>query len=402
MERIKPSERSGNITYAIRDVVVEADKLKSQGKQILHLNIGNPNIYDFRTPQHMIDAVANAMQNNKNGYAHSMGLEEARESIAGECERKGFRADKEDVIVCSGVSEGIEMCFSSLLNPGENILTPSPGYPLYLAMVNKFQGVLNQYRCDEDNGWQPDMEDMKKRINGKTKGIVVINPNNPTGALYGKKVLEEIIDLANEHGLVIFSDEIYDKITYDGESHVSTASLTEDVPVLTFNGLSKNYLAPGWRIAWMVFSGPEKMYADYKEAVSKFARARLSSNLPIQFAVEPALEGPQDHIGEAIKKLRERRDLTFKRMNEIPGFHLTKPRGAFYAFPGFDLPVKDDMKFVIDLLKEKLVLFVHGTGFGYEHPDHMRIVFLPDLETLSSAYDKLEEYVNEKFGKQIH
>lgn len=394
---IKPAKRTENITYAIRDVVVEADKLKAQGKQILHLNIGNPNIFDFKTPQHMIDAVKKAMDENRNGYAHSMGLDEGKEAIVRDASRKGIQTVKDDVIICSGVSEGIEMCFAALLNPGENILTPSPGYPLYTSMVHKFQGVLNQYKCIESDGWQPDIEDIRSRINEKTRGIVIINPNNPTGALYGRKVLKEIIDLANEHDLVIFSDEIYDKILFDGESHISTASISKDIPILTFNGLSKNYLAPGWRIAWMMFSGPEREMGDYKEGISKFARARLSSNFPIQYAIKPALEGPQDHIPEAVKKLEERRNLTFKRMNEIKGFRLTKPKGAFYAFPGFDLPVKDDKKFVMDLLREKLILFVHGTGFGYEKPDHMRIVFLPDMETLSKAYDKLEEYVNKHF-----
>ncbi|MBN2042424.1 MAG: aminotransferase class I/II-fold pyridoxal phosphate-dependent enzyme [Candidatus Aenigmarchaeota archaeon] len=394
---IKPAKRTENITYAIRDVVVEADKLKAKGKKILHLNIGNPNIFDFKTPRHMIDAVKKAMDENRNGYAHSMGLDEGKEAIVRDASRKGIQTVKDDVIICSGVSEGIEMCFAALLNPGENILTPSPGYPLYTSMVHKFQGVLNQYKCIESDGWQPDIEDIRSRINEKTRGIVIINPNNPTGALYGRKVLKEIIDLANEHDLVIFSDEIYDKILFDGESHISTASISKDIPILTFNGLSKNYLAPGWRIAWMMFSGPEREMGDYKEGISKFARARLSSNFPIQYAIKPALEGPQDHIPEAVKKLEERRNLTFKRMNEIKGFRLTKPKGAFYAFPGFDLPVKDDKKFVMDLLREKLILFVHGTGFGYEKPDHMRIVFLPDMETLSKAYDKLEEYVNKHF-----
>ncbi len=394
---IKPAKRTENITYAIRDVVVEADKLKAQGKQILHLNIGNPNIFDFRTPQHVIDAVKKAMEYNKNGYAHSMGLDEAREAIVKEAGRKGITTRKDDVIISSGVSEGIDMCFAALMNPGDNILTPSPGYPLYTSMVHKSQGIINQYKCIESEGWQPDIDDIRNRINDNTKGIVVINPNNPTGALYGKKILSEIIDLANEHDLIIFSDEIYDKIIFDGENHIPTASLSRDVPIITLNGLSKNYLAPGWRTAWMMISGPDGVMDDYKEGISKFARARLSSNHPMQYAIKPALEGPQDHISDTIKKLEERRNLTFKRLNEIHGFRLIKPKGAFYSFPGFDLPVTDDKKFVMDILREKLILLVHGTGFGYEKPDHMRIVFLPEMDTLSSAYNKLEDYVNKHF-----
>lgn len=395
---IVPAKRTERITYAIRDVVVEADKLKAQGKRILHLNIGNPNIFDFSTPKHMVDAVKKALETNRSGYAHSMGETEARESIVKEAGRKGIKTSASDTIVCSGVSEGIEMCFAALMNQGDNVLTPLPGYPLYRAMVNKFQGEMNEYACDEENGWQPDVEDIRKRINEKTKGIVLINPNNPTGALYGKKVLNEIIDLANEHSLVIFSDEIYDKIIFDGERHISTASLADDVPVVTFNGLSKNYLAPGWRIAWLCFSGNRKGFPEYKEAVAKLARARLSSSLPMQFAVRPALEGPQDHIKETVRKCQERRDLTYKRFNEIEGFHLTKPKGAFYAFPGFDLPVKSDKDFVLGLLREKNVLVVYGTGFGFKSPDHFRVVMLPDLKTMGEAYDKIEEYVKEHFS----
>ncbi len=394
MKEIEPAKRTENVKYAIRDLVVEADKVKKQGKKILYLNIGNPNVFDFETPKHMIEAVNRSMLDNENGYADSLGVLEAREAVLREASRKGIQnISIEDVVLTTGVSEGIELAMSSLINPGENILTPSPGYPLYTALVHKLDAVLNQYKTDEENDWQPDIDDMKKRINSKTRGIILINPNNPTGALYSKQTLQEIVDIANEQSLVIFSDEIYDKILYDGETHTSTASLTNDVPILTFNGLAKNYLVPGWRTGWIVFSG--RGMEDYKEAVFKLARARLSSPHNPQYAVKPALEGSQDHLKDTMKRLTERRDLTYKRLNEIEGFSCVKPKGAFYAFPKIEFGVKDDLRFVLDVLHKKQILFVHGTGFGYETPDHFRVVFLPPMNTLEEAYDKLEEYVKE-------
>lgn len=400
MKRIVPAKRSEKVTYAIRDVVVEAKKLKAQGKKILHLNIGDPNKYDFVTPKHIIEAVNKAMLANLNGYADSAGVEEAKEAIVEEAGRTGIKnVTPEDVLTTSGVSEGIELTFNSLLNPGENVLTPVPGYPVYLAVVNKIGATINQYLTSEENGWQPDLEDIRKKINEKTRGVVLINPNNPTGSLYSKQTLEEIIDLANEHDLLIFSDEIYNKILFDGEKHFPTASLTEDVPVVTFNGLSKNYLVPGWRMGWMIFSGPEEAKKDYQETVFKLARARLSAPGPFQYAVKPALEGPQNHIEDMNRRLQERRDLLYKRLNEIKGFSCVKPKGAFYAFPKIELDIDDDKKFILDILYKKQILAVFGTGFGYPRPDHFRIVFLPPLETLEESFNKLEEYVKENYKK---
>ena len=396
--KITPADRTRKVTYAIRDVVVEAEKLKKEGKKILHLNIGNPNIFDFETPKHIIEAVNKAMLANENGYANSMGIPEAREAVAREAERLGIKGVGEyDVLITTGVCEGIELAMNALINPGENILTPCPGYPVYIAIVHKIGAVLNQYMTSEEDGWQPDVDDIKKRINEKTKGIVLINPNNPTGSLYNRKTLEEIIDIANEHSLVIFSDEIYNKILFDGEKHHPTASLTSDIPILTFNGLSKNYLVPGWRVGWITFSGPENEVGEFKEAVYKLARARLSAPGPFQYAVKPALEGPQDHIREMNEKLERRRNLIYKRFNEIEGFSCVKPKGAFYAFPKIELGVKDDKKFVLDLLHKKQILTVFGTGFGYPKPDHFRIVFLPPLDVLEEALNRIEEYVRENY-----
>ncbi|MEE9323296.1 MAG: aminotransferase class I/II-fold pyridoxal phosphate-dependent enzyme [Candidatus Aenigmarchaeota archaeon] len=398
MKRIDPAAKAEKVTYAIRDVVLEAKKLKAHGKKILHLNIGDPNKYDFVTPKHIIEAANKAMLANLNGYADSAGVDEAREAVVKEAEKLGIEnVTKDKVLITTGVSEGIELAMNSLVNPGENVLTPVPGYPVYIAIINKIGAALNQYRTSEENGWQPDVEDMRKRINDKTRAIIIINPNNPTGSLYSKQTLEEIIDLANEHDLVIFSDEIYNKILFDGERHFPTASLASGMPVLTFNGLSKNYLVPGWRVGWTIFSGPEDMIKDYQETVFRLARARLSSPGPFQYAVKPALEGPQDHIADMNRRLQERRDLIYKRFNEIEGFSCTKPKGAFYAFPKIEFDIEDDRKFIFDILHKKQILAVFGTGFGYPKPDHFRIVFLPPLEILEESLNKLEEYVKENF-----
>jgi alanine-synthesizing transaminase len=340
------------------------------------------------------------MKKNLNNYADSMGIEEAREAIAKEAARDGIKGvTKNDVLISAGVSEGIEMAMNALLNPGENVLTPIPGYPVYSAIVNKIGAVHNRYDCIEAEGWQPDVDDIRKKINPKTKGIILINPNNPTGALYPKKILQEIIGIAREHSLLIFSDEIYSKILLDDDSHVSTASLASDIPILTFNGLSKNYIVPGWRVGWMIFSGPSELRADFQETVSKLARSRLSAPGPFQYAIKPALEGPQDHIPEMNRRLRQRRDLIHKRFNEIDGFSCTKPKGAFYAFPKIELDIKDDRQFIMDVLYKKHILAVFGSGFGYPKPDHFRIVFLPPMNVLEESLDKLEEYVKENYKK---
>ncbi len=399
MKKILPSERTKKITYAIRDVVVEAQKLEKQGKKIIYLNIGDPLIYDFSTPKHMIDAVEKNW-NKSSSYADSLGLLEARQSVVREAGRLGVKdVTESDVIISSGGSEGISMALGALMNAGDNVLTPKPGYPLYNAVVNYLEGKENEYELDEENEWQPDLDDMRKKLNEKTKAIVLINPNNPTGALYTKETLKKVIDLAGEHNLPIFSDETYDKIIFDEDFKFNAVgSLAKDVPVVTFNTLSKNYLCPGWRVGWTFFSGPREKISEYSEAVKQLARARLSINHPMQYAVKPALEGPQEHIKEMVDKLRKRRDITFKRLNEIDGISCVKPRGAFYAFPKLELKVESDKKFVMDLLKEEGVLFVFGSGFGQkENTKHFRVVFASSEAALAEAYDKLERYVNKHY-----
>jgi len=394
---IVPSKRTEKITYAIRDVVVEAQKLEKQGKKIIYLNIGDPLKYDFVTPQHMIDAVE-ANWNKSSSYADSMGLLEARQAVAREASKLNVpNVTEDDVILTSGGSEGISMALGAILNKGDNVLTPKPGYPLYNAVVNYVEGEINEYELDEDNEWQPDVEDMRRKINDKTKAIVLINPNNPTGALYTKETLKKVIDLAGEHNLPILSDETYDKIIFDDDFEFNAVgSLSKDVPVVTFNTLSKNYLCPGWRVGWSFFSGEN--ISEYAESVKQLARARLSISHPMQYAVKPALEGPQDHIKEMVDKLRKRRDITYKRMNEIPGISCVKPKGAFYAFPKLDLPIESDKKFVLDFLREEGVLFVFGSGFGQkDNTKHFRIVFAASEEALNEGYDKLERYVSKNY-----
>ena len=394
---VLPSKRTEKITYAIRDVVVEAQKLEKQGKKIIYLNIGDPLKYDFSTPKHMIEAVENSWDKSSS-YADSMGLLEARQAVAREAARLNVpNVTENDVVMTSGGSEGISMAIGAIINAGENVLTPKPGYPLYNAVVNYLHGEINEYELDEQNEWQPDVDHMRSQINDKTRAIVLINPNNPTGALYTKNTLKKVVDLAGEYNLPIFSDETYDKIIFDDEFEFNAVgSLSNDVPVVTFNTLSKNYLCPGWRVGWTFFSG--EGIQEYAESVKQLARARLSINHPMQFAVKPALEGPQDHIKEMVGKLRKRRDITYKRANEISGISCVKPRGAFYAFPKIDLPVESDKKFVLDFLREEGGLFVFGSGFGQkENTKHFRVVFAASEEALNTAFDKLEQYVNRNY-----
>jgi len=397
MKKIMPSKRTENITYAIRDVVIAANKLQAQGKQILNLNIGDPNIFDFDTPEHMKEAVIKAMKDGHNGYSPANGTKEAIQAIKDEAERKGIK-NIQEIFVSTGASEAIELCITGLLDTGDNILIPSPGYPLYSAVTAKLETIGRSYYLSEENDWQIDIEALESRITERTRGIIVINPNNPTGGLYTKETLLQVIELARKHSLVIFSDEIYDKLTFDGAKHISTASLADDVPIVTLNGISKSYVAPGWRLGWAIMSGPKEIIGDYIEGVMKMVRARLCANHPEQYAIKPALEGPQDHIPINIAKMQERRDLTFKRLNEIKHLSCVKPRGAFYAFPKINLDI-DDREFTMKLLEETQVLVVFGSGFGQKPGTaHFRVVFLPQMDILAKSYDKLEEFINKYYA----
>jgi alanine-synthesizing transaminase len=397
IRELSAARRLDNVRYAIRDLAVMADDLVRQGKKILYLNVGDPNIYDFKTPAHLVEAVAKAMRDNKNGYAPSQGIPEAVEAIRNEGVRKGLSSVR-DVFVTSGASEAVDACITALVNPGENILTPRPDYPLYSAVLCKLGIELNTYDLNEDDGWQPDLQDLERKITPKTRAIVLINPNNPTGAVCTRRMLEQIAELARQHNLVIFSDEIYDKLMLDDDAHISIAAVAPDVPMVTFGGMSKNYLAPGWRLGWGIVSGEEAAVKPYIEGIHRLLRARLCANHPEQYAIKPALEGPQDHLIETNKKLRSRRDLTVKTFNAIPRMSCVSPRGAFYAFPRLDIPEGDDV-FVKELLFEKRVLVVHGSGFG-QRPGtkHFRVVFLPNEETLSRAYSAIGDFIQKKYS----
>ncbi len=399
--KIKPAVRTENITYAVRDIVVLANEVAKSGKEMLYLNIGDPNLYDFAPPREMIEATYKAMLENKNGYSPSSGIKPALDAIEREAERKGIK-NIQDIFVTTGASEAIELALTALVNEGENVLTPTPGYPLYTAISSKLQMMENPYYLDEENGWQPDVEDIKSKINDKTKAIIIINPNNPTGSIASYDTLKELVDLAVENDLVIFADEIYDKLLFDDNKLVSIASINPDASVITFGGLSKNYMVPGFRIGWGIVSGQKAILEDYIEAINKMLRARLSANHPEQYGIPVALDGDQSHLTIALEKLTRRRDMTVQMLNAVPGISCVKPEGSFYAFPKIDIRNEDSL-FVSELIKATGVVVVPGSGFG-QKPDtkHFRVVFLPQDDVLEKAYKNIEDFFEqykEKFEK---
>ncbi|MBI2819113.1 MAG: aminotransferase class I/II-fold pyridoxal phosphate-dependent enzyme [Acidobacteria bacterium] len=378
--------------YAIRDIMLVAQEAQAAGKKLLRLNIGDPPAYDFKTPRHIIEATFEAMLAGNTGYAPSSGTNEALRAIRAESERQGIRSIQE-VFVSAGVSEAIEVCLAALLNPGENVMIPSPGYPLYEAALLKLSGEPLTYQCDEQDGWQPDLDDIARRVNSKTRAIVVINPNNPTGAVFRRETLCGILEIASRHGLVVFSDEIYSKLLLDPVEHVPMGSLSETLPIVTFNGLSKTYLAPGFRMGWIVVSGPAKGLVQYREAIAKMMRVRLSAHHAAQFSIPAALEGSQEHLPGVIAKLRKRRDLTVSLLNSIPQIKCVPPQAAFYAFPRLDIS-RPDSEFVMDLVRQTGVLVVPGSGFGQAPgTQHFRMVFLPPEETIQQALRLLGDFL---------
>ncbi|HEV2500529.1 MAG TPA: aminotransferase class I/II-fold pyridoxal phosphate-dependent enzyme [Terriglobia bacterium] len=394
---VAAAERVGRVHYAIRDIAVLAEQLARQGKPIISLNIGDPVAFDFTTPPHLVEAVIKAMRDGKNGYAPSLGVEEALEAVRADAERQGIR-NIQTAFTTYGVSEAADLCLTGLMNPGENVLTPSPDYPLYSAILAKLDAEAVPYRLDETCGWEPDLDGMAASITPKTRALVVINPNNPTGAVHSRKTIEGIIELARRHRLVIISDEIYDRLILDGTPHTTLAALAPDLPVVTLKGLSKNYVMPGWRVGWVIVSGPGDVLGDYTEALHRMVRARLSGNNPMQYAIRPALEGPQDHLAVFIQKLRARRDLTVELCRQTPRLSCVAPRAAFYAFPKIDIPEGDE-EFVRQLLIEKQVLVVHGSGFGpLGAPGHFRIVYLAPEEMLRRAYKAIADFMQEHYA----
>ncbi|HEC76147.1 MAG TPA: aminotransferase class I/II-fold pyridoxal phosphate-dependent enzyme [Thermoplasmatales archaeon] len=397
---ITPSKKAQGISYAIREVVVYARKLEKKGIKVLKMNIGDPIAYDFDTPQHMKDALYKASLDGYNGYAPSEGYEILRKEIANrEKRRNGLDYDVDDICITTGVTEALQIFLSACLDNGDELLVPGPTYPPY-NLITAFNGAKPvPYATLEEENWQPDVDDIRKKINEKTKGIVIINPNNPTGALYSEKVVKEIVDVAGEHGIVVVSDEIYDDIVFEGR-HCATACLTDDVPVITFNGFSKVYLVPGWRVGYALFSANNEL-KELKEAYLRIARARLCANSVCQLAMVSALRGSQHHIKEMVDTLRKRRDFAYKRINEIEGLSTAKPQGAFYIFPKIEKSVwKDDKEFVIDVLNNANVLFVHGSGFCPVYgKNHFRAVILPPIETMEEAFNKLEAFMKRRLAE---
>ncbi|HEY1086398.1 MAG TPA: aminotransferase class I/II-fold pyridoxal phosphate-dependent enzyme [Archangium sp.] len=387
---IQPARHIANVKYAIRNIAAEAAKLEAEGRKILPCNIGDPLKFDFATPPHLVEAVARAMREGHNQYVPSAGLREAREAVARSM-RPTVRP--EDVFITAGVSEALDLALTALLEPGDEVLLPCPGYPLYNAIAARLQVTAVPYFLDEADGWSIDADDLASRVTPRTKAIVVCNPNNPTGAVATRGQLHAVLEVARKHGLVVLSDEIYDRLLFTGE-HVPTATLADDVPIITLNGLSKAYLCPGWRVGWLAFSSP-KLLKDVATAVQRLADARLCGPGPFQYAVKAALEGPQDHLVGAMTKLRARRDLVVKRLRAMPGISIVEPQGAFYAMPALTTPWKGgDEGFVMELVRETGTLFVHGEGFGQKPgTQHFRVVFLPQEEVLTAALDGLEAFL---------
>lgn len=394
---INKSNKLQGVCYDIRGPVLDAAmQLEKQGNKILKLNIGNPAAFDFAAPDDIVKDVINNLQQAE-GYCDSKGLYRARVAIYQHYQQKIAQLDFENIFIGNGVSELILMSMQALLNDHDEILIPAPDYPLWTAAVNLSGGKAIHYLCDEANNWQPDLADLEAKISKKTRGIVVINPNNPTGALYSKATLLAIIELARKHNLIIYSDEIYEKIIYDKSEFTSIASLADDIMFVTFNGLSKIYRAAGYRTGWMVLSGKTQQAAGYIQGLEIISSMRLCANVPTQYAIQTALGGYQS-INELVQtdgRLNQQRLLTHKMINQIPGLSTTLPKGALYNFVKVDCQrfgIKNDEQMVLDLLNEKHILLVHGTGFNWHKPDHFRLVYLPNIQTLTEALNRMADF----------
>ena len=399
MKPILKSEKLNHVCYDIRGPVLElAQRMEEEGHKIIKLNIGNVGVFGFDPPEEIqLDMIRNL--GNASAYSDSKGIFAARKAIMQYCQEKGIQGvTLDDIYTGNGVSELIVLAMNALLNNGDEVLVPAPDYPLWTAAVSLSGGTPIHYLCDESKEWAPDLADLRKKITPRTKAIVVINPNNPTGAIYSKEVLTELISIAREHDLILFADEIYDKMLYDQEKHVSLASLSTDVVTITFNGLSKNYRSCGYRAGWMVVSGDKEMIRDYIEGLNMLSSMRLCANVPGQYAIQTALGGYQsinDLVAEG-GRLAKQRDLAWKLITEIPGVTCVKPKSALYLFPKLDsemYPIEDDQQFVADLLKEEKVLLVQGSGFNWIKSDHFRVVFLPHEDVLKEAIGRLARFL---------
>ncbi|MDR1030488.1 MAG: pyridoxal phosphate-dependent aminotransferase [Treponema sp.] len=395
MRVFSKSSKLDEVCYDIRGPVLkEAKRLEAEGFRILKLNIGNPAVFGFNAPDEIIHDIIINLQNAQ-GYCDSQGLFSARKAVMHDFQSKGVMdVHIEDIFIGNGVSELITMSMQGLLDSGDEVLVPMPDYPLWTAAITLSGGTAVHYRCDEGAGWNPDMDDIRAKIHAQTKAIVVINPNNPTGAVYDREVLEGIVRIAREHELILYADEIYDRIVYDGVSSIPLSTIDPEVLTITFNGLSKAYRSAGFRAGWMVLSGNKKIAAEYVEGLEMLSNMRICPNVPAQFGIQTALGGYQS-IRDLILpggRLKEQRDTVVNLIKTIPGLEVVMPRGALYCFPRIDTKrfgITDDERFVMDLLQEQHLLLVHGRGFNWKEPDHFRVVFLPDKETLRDAMGRI-------------
>ena len=399
MRTFEKSTKLDNVCYDIRGPVMdEANKMIAQGEKIIKLNIGNPAPFGFEAPEAIIDNMSENLTLTE-GYSDSKGLFSAREAILSYCKKKNMpNVTINDIYTGNGVSELITLSMQGLLNNGDEVLVPSPDYPLWTASVTLAGGTAVHYICDEQSEWFPDIEDMKRKITDKTKAIVVINPNNPTGALYSKEVLQQIVELAREHELILFADEIYDRLVMDGEEHVALSSLAPDLLTVSFNGLSKSHLIAGYRCGWMCLCGDKSKAKGYIEGINLLSSMRLCSNVPAQSLIPTALANLED-AREMVApggRIYEQREYIYNAIQDIPGLSAYKPKAAFYIFPKLDIKkfnITNDEQFSLDLLKEKKILITHGGGFHWETPDHFRIVYLPCIDDLKNSMDAMKDFL---------
>lgn len=400
MRTYSKSHKLDNVLYDVRGPVAdEAIRMEAAGTHILKLNIGNPAPFGFRTPDEVVYDMAQQLKDTE-GYSPSKGLFSARKAIMQYAQLKNIpNVSIDDIYTGNGVSELINLSLSALLDDGDEVLVPSPDYPLWTACVNLAGGTAVHYICDEESEWYPDIDDMRSKITDKTKALVIINPNNPTGALYPEEVLQQIVDLAREHQLMIFSDEIYDRLVMDGLEHVSIASLAPDLFCVTFSGLSKSHMIAGWRVGWMVLSGNKRIAKDYIEGLNMLANMRMCSNVPAQSIVQTALGGHQSVKDYLVPggRVYDQRELVYNMLNEIPGITAVKPKAAFYIFPKIDVKkfnIHSDEQFALDLLHEKHILISHGGAFNWHEPDHFRVVYLPRMSMLEETIGEIGDFFN--------
>ena len=399
MKPVHKSNKLANVCYDIRGPVLQqAKKMEDEGQKIIKLNIGNLGVFGFDSPEEIQQDMIRNLPNAA-GYSDSKGIFAARKAVMHYTQEKRIKGvTLEDIYIGNGASELIVMAMNALLNPGDEVLVPAPDYPLWTAAVSLSGGTPRHYVCDEQNGWLPDLDDIRAKITPNTRAIVVINPNNPTGALYSDELLLEIIAIARQHNLIIYADEIYDKVLYEGATHTAMGSLSEDVLTISFNGLSKNYRSCGYRAGWMVVSGDKREAKDYIEGLDMLASMRLCANVPAQYGIQTALGGYQsiDDLVAPGGRLRRQRDLAHELLTAIPGVTCVKPKAALYMFPRLDpemYPIKDDQAFITEFLREEKVLLVQGSGFNWPHPDHFRVVFLPHEDELREAIQRLARFL---------